>query len=73
MLKTEKFEVTISPNNIKRYKSFGYDVKYRDVIFVNKEEISRGSHAKEVRICDNCGKEYTKAHRDMEITYERFK
>lgn len=54
MLLTKEIEIKINPNNIKHYKSLGYNVKPLDVIVVKTEELPTGSHSIVDVLCDYC-------------------
>lgn len=56
-----KYPVKWGHNNKKYYESLGYKfTKYKDVFFVNPEELPKGYKEGAVFcICDRCGKEYT--------------
>lgn len=54
-----------SPNNIKHYRSLGYEfTKFGDSIVVPIEHLTHGSHVKVNVICDYCGKVVSKSYKD---------
>lgn len=56
MIINEIIEVRIINHNINHYKDLGYDAKYGDIININCDKLSCGSHYKVQCQCDNCGK-----------------
>lgn len=54
MLLTKELEIKINPNNIKHYKSLGYNVKPLDTIIVKTEELPVGSNSIVDVLCDYC-------------------
>ena len=55
MIITEKVDVKIINHNINHYKSLGYDVKCKDVIFVPPHHLSKGSNIEIEVMCKECG------------------
>lgn len=56
MILTKKIDVKIINHNLLHYKNLGYNVKYGDLININVEHLSNGSHIKIDVMCDKCGK-----------------
>lgn len=54
MLLTKELEIKINPNNIKHYKSLGYNVKPCDTIIIKTEELPLGSNSIVDVLCDYC-------------------
>lgn len=57
MIIIEKIKIKVSKLNIKHLLSRGYDVKLKDMILVNSDDLCHGSHIKIKVKCDTCGKE----------------
>ena len=57
MIITEKIKIKVTKMNIKHLISKGYDIKLKDIIEINSEDLSPGNHT-EVKVkCDICNKE----------------
>lgn len=57
MLITKKIEMKIGSKNINHFVNLGYNVKYNDVIFIDVNELQKGSHYVVSVKCDICGEE----------------
>jgi hypothetical protein len=58
MIITDKIKINITQSNIDHYKQYYNDIKLKDSIFVNVNELTKGSHSKIEMKCDICGNEY---------------
>ena len=58
MIITDKIKINITKSNIDHYKQYYNDIKLKDSIFVNVNELTKGSHNKIEMKCDICGNEY---------------
>ena len=54
MIVTEKIEVKINKMNIDHYVSLGYDVKLKDIVNINPNDLIHGSKLRIVVQCDVC-------------------
>jgi len=64
MIITKKVDIKINPSNCNYLKSKGYEnLKTNDIISVNVEDLSNGSHAIIDCKCDICGKEKSLMYR----------
>lgn len=66
MLLTKEVEIKLNPNNIKYYKSLGYDGNFGNIIIVKTENLSKGSSAVVDVLCDYCKNEI------LHLTYKRY-
>ncbi|MCK9417109.1 hypothetical protein M0Q97_10675 [Candidatus Dojkabacteria bacterium] len=58
MIITDKVEIHISQSNINHYKVFYNDIKINDMILVDVNQLTKGSHHKIKMKCDICDEEY---------------
>ena len=57
MIVSDKIQITITQSNINHYIYFYNDIKIKDIIYVNVNELTKGSHYKIKMKCDVCGEE----------------
>ncbi len=76
MILTKKVNVKIINHNINHYRNIGYDVKYGDIININVNELTKGSHIIISIKCNKCGlinkckyQDYIKMTKDISIYY----
>ncbi|MDY0270305.1 DUF7487 domain-containing protein [Trichloromonas sp.] len=76
MIITDKVNVKIINHNLEYYRYLGYDVKHGDIINVNAEFLSKGSHIRIDVKCEKCGiinsikyQDYVKITKDKTIKY----
>lgn len=72
MILQEYIGIKISSKNLQYYKNLGYKVKNKETVLVKNEDIPRGSHIKEKRTCDNCGKEIYRTRRAISDTFDSY-
>jgi len=66
MILTKEVDIIINSSNIKHYKKLGFNnIKVRDKILVNIDQLTKGSYAIITAECDVC-------HSNKEITYNRY-
>lgn len=71
MILDKYVEVTIINHNIDHYKKLGYNVKCKDKINVNPEELTSGSHYKINCKCDICNNEKQLKYQDYLIVFNK--
>ena len=64
MIVSNNVNVKIINHNIDYYKSLGYCVKYGDIINIDANNLSKGSHIKIDVMCDKCGNIYNRTYQD---------
>jgi len=72
MILTKEIEITIVNTNIKFYKNLNYNVKFKDIIKVPPEHLTRCSHMKILVKCDICGHEKEIKYRDYMNSYNKY-
>lgn len=71
MLKENHYiEIKLSGRTVGRYKKLGYKGEYGDTIYINQKDLPSNSHTDTVRICDNCGEEYTRSNMHANKTFK---
>ena len=61
MIISNKIEIRINPSNINHYKNYYNNITTNDLIFVNVNELTKGSSYKIKMKCDICDYEYESA------------
>ena len=65
MILSDKIEIKISRKTITHFRKIGYEIKLNDIIYVNPNQLPKGSHIK-IRVkCEICGNE-------KEIMYQKY-
>ena len=72
MILYEILPIRINQRNVGIYRNKGYDCKYGDTIDVPQEDVVEGSPVLEERVCDCCGKTYSRRHSQHIVTFKRF-
>ena len=70
MFSDKLVDVTIVGRNRQYYKNLGYESVVGEVIHVKPQDLPERSHLNETRICDVCGKEYTRQHNWNYVSFQ---
>jgi hypothetical protein len=64
MILNKNIKVKIINHNMEHYKTLGYEVKYGDMIDVNVNDLSIGSHIKIDAKCEKCNNVFSRKYQD---------